>query len=265
MITDTSKTLSDLVDRYSQPTRAGKSESHNLESLSKRILAPANACQQFIARGLLKPENTLTRRDSGTYVFSSDDLNDVRKSVLAEIVAKVIEESEGSEDEIKMASNHAVRGHVESFATKAKGHRELSRPLRSSAVVMLGQPNEEDQHQSRGLLKTAAKTAAVVGVGAGGLYGIGSLATHRSAQSIAQKYGQSAADSFLKRQGIGARIKTGWGVAREGTVGAFKGAAGVTGPVGEVAGAVVGAAGGAKAGIINALAKLRAKAGRGAA
>ena len=265
MITDTSKTLSDMIDRYSQPTRAGKSESHNLASLSKRILAPIEACQQFIARGLLKPENTLTRRDSGTYVFSSDDLNDVRKSVLSEIVAKVIEESNGSEDEIKMASNHAVRGHVESFASKTKGQRELSRPLSGSAVVMLGQPNEEEQQQSGGFLKTAAKTAAVVGVGAGALYGIGSLATHRSAKAIAQKYGQAAADSFIKNQNIGARIKTGWGVARDGTIGAFKGAAGVTGPVGEVAGAVVGAAGGAKTGIMDALDKLRARAARGGA
>ncbi len=264
MITDTSKSLSDMIDRYSQPMRAGKSESHNLASLSKRILAPIDACKQFIARGLLKPENALMRRDNGTYVFSSDDLNDVRKSVLSEIVAQVIDESNGSEDEIKMASNHAVRGHVESFATKTKGHRELSRPLSNSAVVMLGRPNEEDQQQSGGLLKTAVKTAAVVGVGAGALYGIGSLATHRSAKSIAQKYGQAAADNFLKNQNMGTRIKTGWGVAREGTVGAFKGAAGVTGPVGGVAGAVVGAAGGAKAGITDALAKLRAKARGGA-
>jgi hypothetical protein len=159
-IPEQSKKLSNLVDRFSKPVRAGARESHDLESLSRRMLAPVDACQEFRSRGMLTPVSTLTRGgEGGPWIFESDELNDLRKFVLAEVVAKVIDESDGDENRIRLAASHALGQHRAQHCQRSATEKEFSARVSAGGVVMFDR-NGRDDDEGPGLLRTAATSAA---------------------------------------------------------------------------------------------------------
>ena len=160
------------IDQHAGKQPVGKIESHDLQSLSKRILCPPNVVVDLIAAGVLQPVGPVYgNQPQGPQTWNSDDLNEVRKAALGAVVEKVVSESDGNPDEVNVAGGEALRQHVKSFETPANGAKNLSRAL-SSGAILFAQPGDDEQP---GTFQRAATTAAKVGaIGAAG-YGAAAL------------------------------------------------------------------------------------------
>lgn len=154
--------INSIINRHSQPIRAGCRESHTLDSLSRRILAPEAVCLEMIRRGLLRPQ-PLRHGDDTTQTFLSSELNNVRRIVASTIVAKTVELSRGlSGDAIVHASEQALQRHARHFETKPNA-TELS----------FGVVREEEEPSA---LAKVGKAAAVAGALGAGVYARGRVA-----------------------------------------------------------------------------------------
>jgi hypothetical protein len=224
--------LTKSISRYSPPIRAGKLESHTLDTLAARILVPTDVIPQLFAEGHLSPSplGTASRNPAnGPLVFDSTQLNEVRHAALAQVATGVMENATGNEDadELRAATEAALKKHVDSFASADdETPKEFSRKAVAGGVIMLARVGDEEQPKN-GFLKTAAVTAGVAGAGAFGVGLLGQLAIRKSAAKIAAESGQEAANAFLKnRAGALAKLRTGFGLAKATATGALAGGLG---------------------------------------
>lgn len=167
MSTDLANSLNDLIDRNCAGLPAGKLESHDLASLARRILCPPDVAQQLIADGTLAPSGPVYGNDeTGPQRFGSDDLNEIRRAVLTAILEAIIEESDGSPDEIRMAASDALSRHVRSFDPQPGEPTAFGRAL-GSGCVMLGRPEDDEPGPFQRAASTAGKVAAAGALGYG--------------------------------------------------------------------------------------------------
>lgn len=238
-ISNLADTLGSRVDHESRPIRQGRAESHDVASLAKRLAASPEAVKGFLAAGILQPEGPVSKSEGNThFVFASDDLNDLRKQVLAAVVARVIDADESDDpNAIHTAASHALREHVTETEKPDDKRRDFSRKMSHGGAIMFGGTYIPDkrEHEDNGILRTAATAAAIAGVGAAGLGAVGHLGLNRVAKNLAHSQGPEAAAAFLRNNaGIGARIKAGWGLTRSAAGGVATG--GFTGARSGVAG-----------------------------
>jgi len=218
LIPERAKKLSTMIDRFSAPIRQGKTESCDLASLARRILATPQQAQAFLARGLLVPVSTLHRGgDSGPWVFESDDLNDLRKLVLAEVVEKVIDQSGDNGDEMQLAASHALTAHRAEHDKPAPADKEFSARVSAGGAILLDRYNGRNDDEDSNVLGTVAKGAAVAGAGLAGTFALGHYQAYQMAKQIAAKHGQPAADAFMKNIGAGNKLQAGWNAIKAGT------------------------------------------------
>jgi len=171
MTTETAENLIRSINRYAGEQPVGKLESHDLESLSSRILAPRDVVEKLLAEGVLRSEGPVHAGDeTGLHSFKSDDLNEIRRAVLSAIACMAASESTGDHGETSLAAGLALRNHVDSFEKRPDAKPEFSRF--PAGLVQLSSPYDEEQ---QGPFERAATTAAkVAGVGAAG-YGAAAL------------------------------------------------------------------------------------------
>ena len=120
--------LSAAIDRHAAGQPVGKLESHDLQSLSRRILAPIDVTKKLLAAGVLGSQGPVHKGDdTGHHSFPSDQLNEIRRAVLVAIVEKIVEESDGAPEQVTMAAGDALRQHAASFVKKTGEKSEFCR------------------------------------------------------------------------------------------------------------------------------------------
>lgn len=157
--------LANAIDRHSAGQPVGKRESHDLNSLCRRLLAPRDVVEKLLASGVLRAEAPVHANDStGLHSFRSDDLNTVRAAVLTAIVERTIDESDGDPEGMTLAATEALRTHAASF-NKKRTPREFCRF--PTGLVQLSRYGEEEQPGfAERAVGTLGKAAAIAGAGA---------------------------------------------------------------------------------------------------
>jgi hypothetical protein len=123
-----SASLANAIDRHNTGQPVGKLESHDLQSLSRRILAPVDVTEKLLSAGVLQSQGPVhAGDDTGMHTFASDQLNAVRTAVLTAIVERVVEESDCVPEQIVMAAGDALRQHAANFEKKPGEKREFCR------------------------------------------------------------------------------------------------------------------------------------------
>ncbi len=161
---NTAKHLQSLIDRHAAPICVGKKESHTPVTLSRRIGAPVSVCQQLVSRGILTPLHELySGNTEGPLCFNSDDLNRVKREVALEIVARTVEQSNGTDDAIRFAAHHAL---TRTFARpeEEKDPRLADRLGKAAAVVGTGAALAGGAAWLRGRLGAGANRAGKLGI-----------------------------------------------------------------------------------------------------
>lgn len=166
--------LNSSIDQFVSGQRSNAVETHDFNSLCKRLLAPPDVVENLLRAGVLRAESPVHANDpDGLQAWNSDHLNEVRRAILEAITAQVIEESDGDPDEIPIAAGRALRQHVASF-DKAKGKTEFARF--PAGIVQLSRGFDgrfgTQQEQEPGVIERAANAGAkVAAVGAAGYAG----------------------------------------------------------------------------------------------
>ena len=255
--------------------------------------------QEFIAHGLLTPVSTLRRGgDGGPWIFQADELNDLRKFVLSEVIAKIIDQSGGNGDEMQLGSARALAAHVAEHGKASATEKEFTARVGLGGAGLLKHFGSRDDEDDNGVLKTAGTVAAVAGAGLATTYGLGHYQAFLMSKKIAERHGQAVADRFLANVGPAQKIRAGFGAMKGGAargvgavIGGDTGAAAVSygktasaaalmklrraggpaqayqasrGTLGKVAGTVAPAAEGAAGSAVGAFAKKAITAGEGA-
>lgn len=173
MTTDqTANSLSREIDRLSGGQPTGKLESHSVDSLCRRLLAPREVVLKLLGDGVLCSQGPVHANDeTGAHSFLSNDLNAVRSAVLAAICERVVEESDGEPAEVTLAAGDAMRSHAAGFEKKLGTKAEFSRfPV---GVVQLASPYGQEEEPST--VARVAKAGAVLAGGAALVGGAGYL------------------------------------------------------------------------------------------
>jgi hypothetical protein len=159
MDTDLLKTLNAQIDRHAGGQPAGKLESHTLDTLCRRVLAPRPVVEKLLSSGLLQPTGPVhLDGTSGLYTFESDGLNAVREAVVRALVEEIVASSDGEPNEIRLATGDALNRHAASFAPAAT-KKEFARAL-GSGCVMLGRNPEDEITIDHGVRTGAAIISA---------------------------------------------------------------------------------------------------------
>ncbi len=162
----TAEFLNQSIDRHAAGTPRGKVESHDLESLCARVLAPREVVEKLLAAGVLRAQSAVhANQENGLHTFLSDDLNEIRRSVLAAIVEKTVEESDGLEgSQVTLAASNALNEHVKGFVKKPGAKKEFSTAFPAGLVQLARYGEEEPGFAERA--GTLGKVATVAGAGA---------------------------------------------------------------------------------------------------
>lgn len=159
-----------VVDRESAGDLVGKLESHDLHSLSRRILAPSSLVENLLRDGVLRAEHPTIKGDAtGRHAFTSDNLNAVKRGVLSAVVERVVEFSTNEAD-VPAAVARAVREHRITFEAKPKVTEFGRFP---DGLVQLSRYVREEEPSA------VAKAATLAGAGAA-VYGVGSYVRGRA-------------------------------------------------------------------------------------
>jgi hypothetical protein len=159
------------IDHHVGSQPIGRLESHDLASLSKRILAPVAVVKKLLAGGILRSQNPVHSGDAtGRQMFFSDDLNSIKRSVLSAIVEKTVEQCDGVPTQVTLAAGEALHRHVASFQKKSRT-TELSRF--PAGLVQLARYPETDDEPS--LVDRTANATGKIAIGAGLGYGAAAL------------------------------------------------------------------------------------------
>lgn len=170
MSTDLASTLNAKIDQHVDGQRTGAVESHDLNSLCKRLLAPRDVVVKLLSAGVLRSEGPVHGRDdTGLMAFTSDSLNEVRRAVLYAIVEKVVEDSDGIEG-VDIAAGAALKEHVASFNNQENEFAAFPKGL----VQLAAYPYSQDDEQPGALQQAATTAGKVAAVGALG-YGAAAL------------------------------------------------------------------------------------------
>ncbi len=183
--------ITSLLDRHAPVTRSGRSESHSLTSLSRKLLVTPAVAQAMIDRGVLKPRAQVHRGSDELLSFFCEDVAVVRRLVALSVIARTIELCRGDASAASIAAPAAVAAHVRQFEGKPKVTELAQRP--------------EDENPS--ILQKVGKAAAVVG-GAALLGGGAALVRGRLAAGAAQAgklgiAGTAALGGQLLRKDVG--------------------------------------------------------------
>jgi len=175
MNTNLADSLNSTIDQHVTGQRSGAVETHDLDSLCARLLAPRDVVEKLLGTGVLRSEGPVHGTDdTGIHAFNSDLLNEVRRAVLSAIVEKVVEESDGEPDQIKLAAGHALREHAKGFDKPKGAKKEFARF--PSGLVQLSRLDGRfvAQEDEPGFIeRTASTVGKVAAVGAAG-YGAAS-------------------------------------------------------------------------------------------
>jgi hypothetical protein len=168
MDTNILNTLTSQIDRHAGGQPVGTMESHTLDSLCRRLLAPRPVVEELFKSGVLQPVGPVHKDgNSGLYSFYSDDLNDIRRAVLSALTELVVENSSGSPDEISLANSLALSDHAKSFVPNSD-KKELSRALGSGCIMLGRNLPEEEPGPFQRAVAGAGKIAAIGGLGYAG-------------------------------------------------------------------------------------------------
>jgi hypothetical protein len=165
---NTADNLNQKLDEQIAGDPRGRFESHDLASLAARIGASIELTLKILGAGLLRAESPTYKNDpTGRHAFRSDDLNWAKRSILEELIGRVIDESD-SEAEVILASSHALKSHKASLADAKGRTKEFS--AFPTGVIQLNRlhRDEDDRNIVQRTAGTAAKVAAVGGLAVGG-------------------------------------------------------------------------------------------------
>jgi hypothetical protein len=168
--------LTNAIERHAVGMPVGKLESHSIDSLSARLLAPREDVETLLGNGILQSQGPVHAGDeTGMHSFLSDDLNEVRRGVLHAVAGQAVEQSDGDPEGTTLMAGQALNDHAASFDKKPNAPRQFSRFPKG--LVQLQSPYGDDEP---GPVQKAVTTAGKV-AGAGALaYGVGSYLRGRA-------------------------------------------------------------------------------------
>ncbi len=195
--------LNEVRKSFAGTQRGHGSERHSIKSLSRRLMLSRQTVRKMLASGELEFDAKFENGTNGTtFEFSSASLDNMRESVVEEVISEIAARLEGldcSEQEIVLASLHSLR------AQESDCRTEFARKNDDD--------DEEDDRELRKLLGGSA--GALSGAAAGGRF-VGGLPAQIAGAALGAAAGRSFGGSDnaddIAAAGIGAGL--GYGVNR---------------------------------------------------
>lgn len=208
MNSNLANSLNKEIDRHAEGDPLGKLESHDMGSLSRRLLAPRAVVEKLLATGALRSEGPTYFNDpTGRHAFSSDSLNQVKRAVLFAVVEMTIEKSD-SASLVAAATRRALSLHHSSFSKTSGNERPLLARFLAGLVQLSRYDGRDDEPGLAERTATVGKVAAVGGLA----YGAAALLRGRKLNpgaGVLNQVRQGGAANIATVRAIGSRLSAG--------------------------------------------------------